>query len=1103
MAQTTYYVDATGGDDLKLGTTESEAWQTLSKVNSSTFSPGDQILFKSGEEFLGKLIPPSSGTAGNQIVFGKYGGDARPIINGYNYKECINASGKEYLTFQDLELINNSDDDTGIIDTCTNPDCTNGAEQKRYGFYANSQNGLRRSFVFDNMKIHNIYPRDPDSKGEYNGFAIQFTGFGATDPNYFDGITIQNSELYDVGILGVSINKWGTFATSNIHKNVTITNNYIHHTGGSGIVFFEVDGYLIENNLITYTGDYTMDVGHSPSRQRGRGSGFWCVRTYNGLLQYNEFSHAHGPKDSCGAHIDIGNDNVIIQYNLSWDNAGGFAEYMGDNTNCIYRYNISINDGWRVKFDNTIVPEPTIATHPQMFTAKGERNGQPGSAVWFSNYFGPSLPDVGSFNNSVYNNTFFIGKHIEDTWEVDIDAHIEFENLTDNNEVKNNLFYVSGSSTISYVKEAGAGAGNIMDNNMYNKEAPTDAYFMGPNDIYPPNGWPLLANAGGLDPADYKIAPSSPAIDMGVTMAGNGGIDYFGNSLPGAGSTDIGAHQTFSCGSSKGYTAGGWDSGVGPTTSDLVTLTSDYSTAIEGNFEACQLIVNSGTTLTIAAGDHIKINGSVTIRGDLVIEHGGSLVQVDDGAIVKRTNSGSINVEVTTPNLLRDDFMAMGSPMSGETRADVFGGVRNVQYHTPSNFIPNVAVPGSTNFADDNRDFWQNYTSGNLNLGEGYLIFPQDNPSGTVDLTFSQGTLNNGLVTVPKIYNGAGVNPAGTPNIYSNPYASPISADDFLSANGLTDVYFWEHITAPHSGIPGPYGRNYSMDDISIYNDISGGLAAANDGGSSTQPNGIISTSQGFGVLATSSGNVTFNNSMRLTTGNTTLRTQDLELDRMWFRVSSDAFEYPLGSNTLIAYNPEATDGLDAGDTNRLDTSVSLYSTISGTNKHLTIQSLEEFDQEDKISMGFSTLVEADLEYTFELTQTQGTQLGDRSIYLIDNLLGTITDLTQESHSFRSGAGDQPGRFTLQFEYQTLATSQNELEAIGMYPNPTDGVLNIASPQSPITEVKIFDLQGREVLSQVVHERVTQLDINDLNQSIYMIKISTASGHLVKKLVKR
>ncbi|PQB03730.1 T9SS-dependent choice-of-anchor J family protein [Aureitalea marina] len=547
--------------------------------------------------------------------------------------------------------------------------------------------------------------------------------------------------------------------------------------------------------------------------------------------------------------------------------------------------------------------------------------------------------------------------------------------------------------------------------------------------------------------------------------------------------------------------SGTWSNGM-PLTDQKIDISSNYNAV--SDLDGCEIVVKNNSTLTISASNYLRVAHNITVESGstLIVEHQGVVVQTDGTASV--VNNGTINVEITTPNLLRDDFMAVGSPMSAETVAGVFGGVRNVQYHTPENFIPNTPGSGVTNFSDDNGNFWRRYNSGSLTAGEGYLIFPQDNPSGTTDLTFSLGTLNNGDVSRPMVFNGDGVNEYGTPNVYANPYASPISADDFLSANGLTDVYFWEHITAPSSIIPGPYARNYSMDDISIYNDISGGLAAANDGGGTTQPNGIISTAQGFGVLATSGGNVTFTNSMRRTTGNTTLRTQDLELDRMWFRVSSDAYEYPLGSNTLIAYSPEATDGLDGGDTNRLDTSVSLYSSISGTNKHLTIQSLEEFNEEDKISMGFSTLVEADLEYTITLTQVQGTQLGDRSIYLIDNLLGRITDLTQESYSFRSGPGDQPGRFTLQFEYEVLATAQNELESIGLYPNPTDGLLNVVSPRAAIHEVVIYDLQGRVVLYQQL-EGITQyqLEVDKLESSLYLIELTTVNGKIIQRFTKR
>lgn len=80
---TTYYVDATGGLDVNDGRSERNAWQTLAKVNASTFSPGDQVLFKRGEVFRGQLVPPSSGSVAQPIVFGAYGnGGAQPVLLG-------------------------------------------------------------------------------------------------------------------------------------------------------------------------------------------------------------------------------------------------------------------------------------------------------------------------------------------------------------------------------------------------------------------------------------------------------------------------------------------------------------------------------------------------------------------------------------------------------------------------------------------------------------------------------------------------------------------------------------------------------------------------------------------------------------------------------------------------------------------------------------------------------------------------------------------------------------------------------------------------------------------------------------------------------------
>ena len=62
--------------------------------------------------------------------------------------------------------------------------------------------------------------------------------------------------------------------------------------------------------------------------------------------------YANGPADSAGCHIDFNCDNVIVQYNLSVSNAGGFIEILGNNYNCSYRYNVSVNDGHRIKGKN-------------------------------------------------------------------------------------------------------------------------------------------------------------------------------------------------------------------------------------------------------------------------------------------------------------------------------------------------------------------------------------------------------------------------------------------------------------------------------------------------------------------------------------------------------------------------------------------------------------------------------------------------------------------------------------------------------------------------------------------------------------------------------
>jgi len=91
VSATTYYVSTTGSNDTNNGTSPSTPWETLTKVNSFTFSPGDNILFNRGSGWYGSLVISNSGTAGNPITYGAYGTGANPVISGFtNVSSWIN-----------------------------------------------------------------------------------------------------------------------------------------------------------------------------------------------------------------------------------------------------------------------------------------------------------------------------------------------------------------------------------------------------------------------------------------------------------------------------------------------------------------------------------------------------------------------------------------------------------------------------------------------------------------------------------------------------------------------------------------------------------------------------------------------------------------------------------------------------------------------------------------------------------------------------------------------------------------------------------------------------------------------------------------------------
>ncbi len=81
---TTYYVDATLGNDDNNGLSQNKAWKTIDRISDQSFAPGDKILFKRGEVWKGEQLEVDgfSGTQSNLIIFGAYPDQGvRPVIS--------------------------------------------------------------------------------------------------------------------------------------------------------------------------------------------------------------------------------------------------------------------------------------------------------------------------------------------------------------------------------------------------------------------------------------------------------------------------------------------------------------------------------------------------------------------------------------------------------------------------------------------------------------------------------------------------------------------------------------------------------------------------------------------------------------------------------------------------------------------------------------------------------------------------------------------------------------------------------------------------------------------------------------------------------------
>lgn len=507
----TYFL-SNSGNDANSGLSPEDAWKSITKLNTVELNPGDQVLFKGGDEFPGNfhLDSNDANNSANPVLISSYGTGRATIQAGNGYGiYAYNTSG---IKIDNLIIAGNG------MNTNTNSGIS---------FY----NDLAGNVKLDYIEITNT---------EVFGFREFGIVIGAYNGNSgFTNVLIENNKVHD--ILDAGISSYGQFSASKTgyaHSNITVRNcevfNIIGYDkgkhSGNGILLSDVQNSVIEHSTVYDSGSGNTNCGGPV--------GIWYWDADQVTIQFSEvYNMSSGSGcDGAGFDLDGGVTNGLMQYNYSHDNDGaGFmaGQFTGARpmNNITIRYNVSENDA---------------ATN--------------GGSVYLFNGDNNSMSDI-----YVHNNTLYLSEHGTNSSAANI-KYIYWKPVKENINFYNNILYaVNGADLVNIP----SGYDGYFAGNLYYSESDFRIKYKGAtynslesfratgNEIYEgfDSGFqadPMLKNAGkgGIigfgnrtsSLTAYLLESSSPAINNGIEIDDFGSRDFFGNTLT-SNSNDIGAHQ--------------------------------------------------------------------------------------------------------------------------------------------------------------------------------------------------------------------------------------------------------------------------------------------------------------------------------------------------------------------------------------------------------------------------------------------------------------------------------------------------------------------------------------------------------------------------------
>ena len=326
------------GDDSNSGSSETQPWRSIDRVNAAQLLPSDSVWFRADQTFSGNLcltdIRQSSKQTPSVVTIGSYG-SGRATINAGAGAGFI-AKNRDGVHLVNLNFVG-------------------AGASKNTGSGILFINTLPGRIKLSDIRIHRV---------DVSGFKYSGINFVAqpTDRSWsgFRDVKITNTTSHDNGDAGIScIGAWNPEQKGYAHADFYIGNCSAYRNAGipgkgshsgSGIVLAQVDGAIIEHCRAYENGSLNDYEGGGPV-------GIWAWDANRVVIQFNESHHNRtgSSKDGAGFDLDGGVTNSVVQYNYSHDNDGaGYLLAQFDGARPFYgnflRYNLSVNDGRRNRY---------------------------------------------------------------------------------------------------------------------------------------------------------------------------------------------------------------------------------------------------------------------------------------------------------------------------------------------------------------------------------------------------------------------------------------------------------------------------------------------------------------------------------------------------------------------------------------------------------------------------------------------------------------------------------------------------------------------------------------------------------------------------------